>query len=234
MFCESHNGGHFLRAQPFDLKAFERIPTKSEWTAFRKHARRMHTLKVDTSEDPLTFDILLTLQLRTANEPFLPRLKTFECEEVTVEFIPFIPLFLSPKTVVITVRFAEDSPTVAVASTISRFPVLCPDLAYVTLKGIPRDPVIIDAVSEMLLACNRDSLEAFCVDTPLTEEAREVVYQLPRLIGMWVVIEGSTSLPTVTLPNLTSIDIEYGDDLNWLQGFRGARLEKLESVTFHS
>jgi hypothetical protein len=34
------------------------------------------------------------------------------------------------------------------------------------------------------------------------------------------------------LPNLTSIDVEYDDDLEWLQGFRGATLTKLESTTF--
>jgi len=192
----------------------------------------MQTLKVDTSEDSVAPDMLLTLQLRTANEPFLPRLKSFDCEEVTRAFIPFIPLFLSPQTTKINVGFAQDSPTVAVASMITGFPTLCPDLAYIVLRDIPRDPVITDAVSEMLLACNRDSLEAFHVDAPLTEEAREVVFQLPRLTGLWVVIEGPTSLPTVTLPNLIKIDVEYRDDLNWLRGFRGAKLEKLESVTF--
>jgi len=193
----------------------------------------MQTLKVDTSEDPLTSDVLLTLQLRTANEPFLPRLKTFECEEVTEAFIPFIPLFLSPQTTKINVGFTEDSPTVAIASMISGFPTLCPDLVYISLGGLPRDSVIIDAVSEMLLACNRNSLQAFHVDTPLTEEAREVVYQLPRLTDLWVVIEGTTSLPTVTLPNLITIDVEF-EDLNWLRGFRGAKLDKLEWATFHS
>jgi len=76
-------------------KSFKRIPTRAEWTAFRRYARRIQTPIVDTSEDPVASDMLLTLQLRTANEAFLPRLKTFQCEEATETFIPFIPLFLS-------------------------------------------------------------------------------------------------------------------------------------------
>ena len=193
----------------------------------------MQTLKVDISEDPVASDMLLTLQLRTANDPFLPRLKSFKCEEATEEFIPFIPLFLSPQTTEIDVTFAEGSPTVTVASMISGFPTLCPDLASIVLKDIPRDSVIVDAVSEMLLDCNRDSLRMLQVDCPLTEEAREVVYKLPRLADLWAIIEGPASLPTVTLPNLTAIGVEF-EDLNWLRGFRGVKLDKLESVTFWS
>ena len=194
----------------------------------------MQALIVDTSEDPVASDMLLTLQLRTANEPFLPRLKTFQCEEATEAFIPFIPLFLSPHTIEINVDFAEDSPLVTVASMISGFPSLCPDLARITLQSLPRDSVITGAVSEMLLACDRDSLRTLRVDSPLTKEAREVVYKLPRLADLWAIIEGPTSLPTVTLPDLTAIGVEFGDDLNWLRGFRGVKFEKLESVTFWS
>ena len=120
-----------------------------------------------------------------------------------------------------------------VASVINGFPTLCPDLVCVILKGIPGDPVIIDTVSEMLLACNRDFLQVFEADTPLTEEAREVVYQLPRLTDLWVVIKGTTSLPSVTLPNLITIYVEF-EDLDRLRGFRGAKLNKLEWAAFHS
>jgi hypothetical protein len=66
-----------------------------------------------------------------------------------------------------------------------------------------RDPVMIDAVSKMLLACNRDSLRFFHVESPLTEEAREVVYQLSNLSGLSVVIQGHTLLPQIALPNPT-------------------------------
>jgi len=194
----------------------------------------MQVLKVDTSEDPVASDMLLTLQIRTANEPLLPRLKSFECEEATEAFIPFIPLFFSPQTTEISISFAEDPPTVAVASMISGFPTLCPDLAHITLEGLPRDTVIIGAVSEMLLACNPGSLQTLQMDSPLTEEAREVVYKLPRLTDLWAIIQGSTSLPTVTLPNLTAVGVEFEDDLDWLRGFRGVKFDKLESVTFWS
>ena len=38
----------------------------------------------------------------------------------------------------------------------------------------------------------------------------------------------------MALPNLTTINLEYDDHLDWLQGFRGAMVEKLETVCFAS
>ena len=67
---------------------------------------------------------------------------------------------------------------------ISKLSTLCPNLEDITLHGPPRDTVITDAVSELLLACNRDTLRTFQVDSPLTEEAREVVYRLPKLSNL--------------------------------------------------
>jgi hypothetical protein len=201
---------------------------------FSKTRSEVQKLTVDTSEDPVTSDILFALQLRTANEPLLPKLKTFECEDVTEAFIHFIPTFLSRKTTEIDIGFDEGSPTVMIASMITRLPMLCPDLERITLRRLPRDPVITEAVSDMLLAYNRDTLQWFCVDSPLTEEAREAVFQLPKLSQLWVVIQGHTLLPPVALPNLTTIDIEYDGHLDWLQGFRGATLEKLQEVSFTS
>ena len=194
----------------------------------------MRKITVDPSEDPVTSDLLFALQLRAANEPLLPRLKSLHCDGATEAFIPLIPLLLSPQTVWIKVIFAKGSPAVMIASMIVRLPDLCPDLTRITLDDLPREPLITEAVSEMLLACNRDALQWFCVDSPLTEEARQVVYQLPRLSNLWAIIQEHTLLPVVTLPNLNSIDIEYGDHLDWLQGFRGAALEKLESVVLSS
>jgi len=189
---------------------------------------------VVTSEDPISSDTLLALQLRTINDPWLPRLRRFNCEKATEAFTPFIPLFLSKKTTAITIGFANDPPVVVVATMISRFSTLCPDPERIILRDLPRDPAITEAVSEALLACNRDTLEVFCVDSPLTEEAREVVYRLPKLSDLWTVIQGTTSLPTLALPNLTTMDLEYDGDLNWLQGFRGATLKKLESIVFRT
>ena len=229
-----------LTAFPFPVlnysirKSFKRIPTKAEWAHSRKHARRMRKLKVDTSTDPVTSDIILGLQLRIVDDPWLPRLKTFKCGEATEAFIPFIPSFLSPKTTRIKIGFAESYPAVVVASIIGRFSTLCPNLERITLKDLPSDSVIVDAVSEMLLGCNREVLREFEVDSPLTEEAREVVYRLPKLFSLWANIKGPTSLPTVTLPNLFALDLEYEHDLDWLEGFRGATLGNLRAVTLHS
>jgi len=216
------------------LKAFKRIPTKEEWTHSQKYARRMRQLKVDTAEDPISLDIFLALQLRTANDPWLPNLESFECAKVTEPFLPFIHLLLSPKTTKIEINSTEDCPTVAVGSTIARLSKLCPDLEFITLSHLPRHPVITEAVSELLLACNRDTLQGFQVVSPLTPEARDVVYRLPNLVGLWAVIQGPTSLPTVALPNLTSIYVECDGDLDWLSGFRGGSFEKLDSAYFSS
>ena len=216
-------------------KSFRRIPTKAEWPHLQKYARRIRELKVDiVGGVAVASDILLALQLRTANEPLLPRLKIFECAEPDADLIPFIPIFLSPKTIEITVKFAVSSPKMIIASTISRLSTLCPDLESISLNSLPRDSVITDAVSEMLLSCNPGTLREFLVGSPLTKEARGVVCQLPKLSALWVIIQGSTPLPPVALPNLTSIAVEYDDHLDWLQGFRGAALEKLEQVYLRS
>jgi hypothetical protein len=236
-------GGSFVSTQTVSTfpalnrlirKSFKRIPTEAEWTHFRKYTHRIRDLRVDASKDPVTSNILLALQLRTTNEPWLPRLKFFECLEVTEAFIPFIPLFLSPKTVGIGIEFAAGLPMVTIASTISRLSTLCPDLESITLTPLPRDSVITEAVSEMVLGCNRDALREFFVDSPLTEEARGVVYRLPKLVGLLSVMQGPTSLSPVALPNLTTVDLEYDDHSDWLQGFRGVVLEKLEHVYFRA
>ena len=123
---------------------------------------------------------------------------------------------------------------VMAASMIARLSTLCPDLEHITLNDLPRDAAITEAVSEMLIACNRDTLQRFCVDSPLTEEAREVVCRLPKLSELWTVVQGRTLLPPVPLPNLTLIDLEYDDHHDWLQGFRGMALRRLEEVILSS
>lgn len=196
----------------------------------------MRELKVDTSQGLVTPDVLLALQLRTGNDTLFPRLRTFACEGITEGFIPSISLFLSSKIVNIRIRFAAGSPTVMVASTIARFSLLCPNLECISilLSDLPRDPVITEAVSEMLLACNRDTLQRFMVNHPLTEEARRVLYQLPRLYHLSTVIQGPTSLPPVRLQNLVVISLEYDHGHEWLKGFSGSMLGKLRVVTFYT
>lgn len=214
------------------VKSFNRIPTKAEWNRFRKYARGMRKLGVDARWDLITPEVFSTLQLRTGNDPLLPRLRIFKCGNVTQEFAPFLPLFLSHPTTDIDVAFTRDTSMVMVASTIARFPTWCPNVQSLTLKSLPPSPVIIEAVSEMVLACNRDTLQEFFVASPLTEEANSVLYKLPELRELWAVIRGPATLPPATLPNLTGIRVEYNHGEDWSQIFRGGTTGKLQTVTF--
>lgn len=131
----------------------------------------MRKLTVDHSEtdDRATSDVLLTPQPHTTNDPLFPRLKIFRCLKPVAGFIPFIPLFLSPNTVNITIHFVTSPsiPAVMVASIIRRLPTLCPNLEFIKLGPLPRDSVITKAVSEMLLGCNKAILKYFLVDSSL-------------------------------------------------------------------
>ena len=193
----------------------------------------MRELLVDASEDPVTPEVLFALQLRTAKEPLFPKVETFMCGNATEAFIPFIPSFLSHETTRIEIEFSDGLPALTVASMITRLSMLCPDLDGITLFPLPRDPIITEAVSELLLTCNH-SLRQFRADSPLTEEARKVAFQHPKLSELWVIIQGHTQIPPVTLPNISLIELRYDDHLNWLQSFRGAILGRLENVFFSS
>lgn len=214
------------------VQSFNRIPTETEWHRFRKYARGMQALKVDASRDLMTSEVLSVLQLRTGNDLLLPRLGSFECGSATEAFIPFIPLLLSGRTTCIDITFAESPPTVIVASTIARFPRLCPNIQRLTLCRLPTNPVVTEAVSEMVLACNQDTLQVFYVDSPLTEEGRSVLYKLPKLRILVAVLRGPTSLPPVALPNLKILRIDYDYRSEWLGLFRGTTFRKLESIIF--
>jgi len=216
-------------------KSFRRLPTKLEWARFRKYARRMRKFQPHVILDSLTSQVLPVLQSRAFSEPLLPNLKTLKLWSATGDLIPFIPLFLSPGTTVINIEFTTSGlPEVVTASMITTLPTLCPNLQKIMLYPLPRGPVITAAVSELLLTIDRDSIRSFHVDSLLTEEAREMVYKLPNLCELMVVIDGPTLLPTLVLPNLTEIDVEYDRDCGWLQGFRGATFGKLASVTIRS
>ena len=93
--------------------------------------------------------------------------------------------------------------------------------------------MITAAISEMLLATNRNTLQELHVNFPLTEQANEVLYKLPSLRSLSVVIDEEISLPPVSLPNLTELEITCHGEDDWPRLFRGATLGKLESVTFH-
>ena len=216
-------------------KSFKRLPTAQEWARFRKYARRMRRLVERGALDVLSLEGFSALQLRTINEPLFPNLKTLALSYVAREFIPFIPLFLSPRTTTIAIlSFESDFLTATIASTITAFPILCPNLQNITLHYLPRDPMITAAVSGILLTNHQNLLRHFWVDSPLTEEAREVVSKLPNLQHLSVVVERGTSLPPVVLPNLTEVSIKYDHDCDWLQMFHLAVLGKLETVTFRS
>ena len=190
---------------------------------------------MDASLDLITPDVLLALQLRTGNEPLLPRLRSFRCKGVTEGFIPSIPLFLSSNTTDIVIRFALNSPAVMVASTVPRLSILCPNLERIFLFDLPRDPAITEAVSEMLLACNRDTLREFSAISPLTEEARGLLYRLPKLCRLRTAMQGPVLLPPVKLPSLIELFLEYDQGYEWLQRFGGTALGgKLRYVTFHA
>jgi hypothetical protein len=226
----------FIPLNYLDRKTFIRLPTTLEWARFRKYARRMQTLVEPGNLDTLSLDLFAVLQFCTINKPLFPNLKSLRFWNTLGEFIPFIPLFLSSRTTAIDIEFCihDTLPNAAIASMITTFPTLCPNLHTISLNFLPRDLIIADAASELLLNINRDALRNFHVDSPLTEEAREVIHKLPNLCGLTVVVEGSTSLPTMVLPNLTEIDVEYDHNYDWLEGFRGATLGKLDSVTFRA
>jgi len=150
----------------------------------------------------------------------------------TRDFTPFIPLFLSPKTTDIRISFTPNFPTVIAALTIPRFPTLCPRIRRLTLRFLPRDPVVVEAVSEMLLACNRDTLQTFSVNCPLTKEARRFLCTLPNLRRLRTVVQGPTSLPPLALPELDMFWIEWNSGRDWLQAFRGATIGKLKTAIF--
>lgn len=188
-------------------------------------------LIVDASKDLVASEVLPALQLSTGGEPLFPRLEGFGCVKAPGDFVPFISFFLSPKTVDICFRFTPYIPALTVTLTIARLPALCPHIASLVLNPLPRNPAITEAVSEMLLACNINTLQLLSVDSPLTEDARGIVYRLPRLYSLSVLIQGPISLPPVELPCLETICVEWDTGYDWLEGFRGVKIRKLESIT---
>ena len=189
----------------------------------------MQKLKWSGLSDELPSQVSSVLAFRALSEPLLPNLRYLS---LGGNFIPFIPLILSPTISVIKFKFYELEPseTPAAASIIAAFPEVCPNLQHIRLQYLPRDPMITAAASELLLTTNRDTLRSFHVDSPLTEEAHEVISNLPDLRGLSVVVKGDASLPPAIPPNLTNLAVTYDGD--WSPMFHGATLKKLESITF--
>ena len=216
------------------FKSFTRIPTRAEWIRCKKYARGMRSLKVNASKDLVTPNVFSTLQLHTGNNPLLPGLNSFECCDTTEAFTLLIPILLPPKVTFINIGFATNVPAVTIASVIVRLPILCPEVRTLHLWSFPRSAVITEAVSEMVLSCNRNTLRAFWVFSSLTEEARKVIHQLPNLRYLGTVIGGEAPLPPMALPNLTGIQVEYGQEHHWLQALHGTIPRKLDTVVINA
>ena len=222
---------------PSILKSFRRLLTVQEWARFRTYARRMRKIEGHGTLDLLSSQVLSALQLHTLNELLLPNLQSLWLwfTNLTEDFISFIPLFLSTKTTLIDIIFSgSDLHIAAIASMITAFPKLCPNLYWIRFGGLPRDSMITDAVSELVLRTGRNALQYFSVDLPLTAEALEVICKHPDLSTLSTSFDWHTTLPTMALPNLTDMDIDGCYDHDWLQGFCGASLGKLTSVSISS
>lgn len=181
----------------------------------------------------LSSEVLSVLQRCAIDEPLFPNLKTLNLHPTNREFVPSIPLFLSPRTTTISIDFETDIPRAMVASMITAFPILCPNLQDIDLNPLPRDPIITTAVSGMFLAINRNTLQCVDVDSPLTEEACGVISKLPDLRKLSTIVGRCVSLSRVVFPNLTNLITEYDYDSDWSQMFCGVAFGKLEAVTFN-
>ncbi|KAF9786362.1 hypothetical protein BJ322DRAFT_1059266 [Thelephora terrestris] len=213
-------------------ESFRRLPTTQEWSHMRKYARRMRHLEEDAIVDVVSPQVLSVLQFRASSEPLFPNLQSFILCDTRGGLIPFIPLFLSPRTTAFTIfsYSGANLPRAVTASMIAALPTLCPNLQRIRLYHLPTDPIIAAAVSELLFTTNLKTLSDFHANFPLVEEAREVIYKLPGLRRFQTRISGPTTVPTMVLPNLVRLEIEYDCGHDWLQGFRGASLGKLASV----
>ena len=200
----------------------------------------MRSINQGHGPTPPSSQVLSIMQSCALNEPLLPNLQTLMLwlAHDTQQLISFIPLLLSARTTTIDLIFFGShlsKATIASAiATFSTFPTLCPNLRDISLVGLERDPMITAAVSELALKTNHNTLRSFCVDSPLTDEARKSICKHPDLHKLRTVIDRPSSIPTIILPNLTDIYITYDDGHDWLHGFRGASLGKLTTVTIFS
>ena len=127
MHCECANV-YFAFLNHLIRKSFKRLPTTLGWARFRKYARRMRELGEHGTLETLSLEVFSVLRLCTINKPPLPNLRALILWGVTMEFVPFIPLFLSPRTTIISVDFATpDLPKTMVASVVTASPKLCPN-----------------------------------------------------------------------------------------------------------
>ena len=174
MFCESSHWVHFLPAYPLDSKDFQENPIENRMDQFPKICSEDPEAYSGCLLGPQNFWCFFASSYRRRNPP--PKfedLRMERCNRGIRSLYP--PLPLSRRTTCIDIEFAEGTPTVMVASMITKLSTLYPDLEYIALSRLSRDPVIAEAASEMLLAYNRDTMRRFEMDSPLTEEEREAI-----------------------------------------------------------
>ena len=124
----------------------------------------MRNLIVPAPPAALSPEMFLVLQLCVMNKPLFPNLKTpaLACQRGVH---PIHPLFLSPQTIAISfANISPGLPKAMIASMITTLQTLCPNLQEIFLSSLPRDLMIIAAVSGMVLASNQDTLQLFHVD----------------------------------------------------------------------
>jgi hypothetical protein len=158
-------------------KYYRILPTERELARFRAYARRIRTLKEDFG-CTLPWEPLLDLKFRLGGKPLLPSLKSLELARIEEKHAPLIPLFLSPRITSVYLEFRTDFHEAVLASVITALPTLCPNLREISLPSLPSGPMITVAVSKMLLAVNRSSLQRLRVSSPLTEEATQSLCDL--------------------------------------------------------
>jgi len=193
----------------------------------------MRGLKYSITRDSPSPEFFSAVKFCTINEPLFPNLKTLEFWGIMEYFIPFIPLFPSQRTTSIALGFGTNLSKATFASVITTLPTLSPDLQVIYFYNLPRNPMATAAVSRMLLVTNRNTLQKLRVDSPLTEDASEVLYELPNLRGLSVVIGRETPLPSASLPKLTKLSITCDNEYGWPRLFHGATFGKLERVGFY-
>jgi len=186
-----------------------------EWARFRKYGRKMRKLSNDGTLSSPSPEVLSVIQFFVINEPLFPNLETLHLLGIEGTFVPFVPLFLSPRTTSINLSFKPNLPKVTVASMVITLPTLCPNLQAITLGSLRDDPTIAAAVSGMLLVANRNALRLLSVECPLTEEASEVMCKLPNLRSLSVAVGRETPLPPASLPGLAKLVIRCDNEDGW-------------------
>jgi len=204
-----------------------------EWARFRKYARRMRELRQCGTPDFLSLEVFLVMQHCTINKPLFPNLKALRLWDIEGMSIQFIPFFLSPSTTSISLSFKSNLPEAMIASTITILPILCPNLQAISLETLQTAMMITTAISGMLLVTNRNTLQELDVDSPLTKEASEVLYELPNLRHLSVAIERETPLPSASLPNLAFLTIHCNNEDGWPRLFHGATFGRLKYIIFY-